>query len=195
MDPCARPPRAPEKRRLLPDNPQLSAAKPKTNARGRPADDAAAASPAPRKPGGKERCLPRGTHRQVPAGNPAEFREKGGGPRGTGGRRWRLQAGKAPGAWARRARTPAVPSRSQGFPALGGAAPPGPLRQRPARAWPASARPARRALAGLEGAAPGRWAPAGRPRRSPCLCLGSRAARGPRRRCRRRRRRRQARRV
>lgn len=49
--------------------------------------------------GSRSRGVPslRGAHRQVPAGNSAEFRE-GWGPPGAGGRRWRLRAGCAPGA-------------------------------------------------------------------------------------------------
>lgn len=88
--------------------------------------------------------LPAGP-RQVPAGNSAEFRE-GWGPSGAGGRRWRLQAGKAPGAWA----GPARPHRS------------GSPRWTPPR--PATSRRLAGGSAGLEGAEPRPRAP---PRRSP----------------------------
>lgn len=44
-------------------------------------------------------------------------RRGGGGARATGGQQWLLRAGSAPGAWARRAQTPALPRASQGFPA------------------------------------------------------------------------------
>lgn len=110
---------------------------------------------------GKERSSTLRAHRPFLAGNSTEFR--GGGQRGSGGRRRRLQAGSAPGAWAtQRAPTRRFPEHSPAAPghlpaALGSQAEGLPWQQvEPARPW--GLRGAAHGTADLERGA-GPWAP------------------------------------